>query len=165
MVNINVIRASNTALARSQPLTAVVTGGTSGIGKYTVQALAAAHGTQGKGLRIYIVGRNEKAAQEIIAGCLGDCPSGDFIFVKAENLALVSDVDNVCAEIKSSIEKAEGTPKVDILVMTQAIVSFNGRQGLPPPSAPLCLLLTHIKQRRKKVSTGTCRSSTTHACA
>lgn len=64
MVKLNEVRALNTALVQSQPLVAVFFGGTSGIGHYTLRALATASAAGGKGFRAYIVGRKAKAAED-----------------------------------------------------------------------------------------------------
>ncbi|KAK9241679.1 hypothetical protein V1506DRAFT_517829 [Lipomyces tetrasporus] len=70
---------------KRQSVTAFV-GGTSGVGKHTVRALASTHGTSGRGLRVYIAGRNEEAANTIIAECRKACPAGEFHFVCASDL-------------------------------------------------------------------------------
>ena len=124
MVKIDLVRSCNSTLVKSHPLVAVFVGGTSGIGEYTIRALAATHASQGKGLRVYIVGRNAAAAEKTISDCLKKCPTGQFQFVQAKDLALLKDVDRVCAEItrlENENENANGeTPRVDLLVMSQA---------------------------------------------
>jgi hypothetical protein len=59
------------------------------------------------------------------------CPAGHFEFVKANDLALLKDVDDVCARIISAEEAAsgKGNAKIDILVMTQANLSLEPRNG------------------------------------
>lgn len=141
MVKLDVVRSSNEALVKAQPLVAVFAGGTSGIGEYSIRALAARHAEQGKGLRVYIVGRASEAAKKIITDCSNLCPNGQFRFVKAEDLALLRDVDRVCAEIIRLEEEtpAHGRPpRVDLLVMTQAIFNFQPRKGMPQllPQSP-----------------------------
>lgn len=135
MVTLPVVRSSDAALVQSQPLVAVFVGGTSGISEYTLRALAKTHASKGKGLRAYIVGRKASAAEKIIADCKTVCPSGDFQFVKAEDLALLKDVDRVCAEIQRVEEEkgmaGEGKARIDILVMSQHYfpLSFEPRHG------------------------------------
>ena len=134
MVQNDLVRASISDLVRSRPLVAVFVGGTSGIGEFTIQVLATTHGSDGKGIRVYIVGRNAAAAEKTIAECRSKCPSGEFIFVKANDLSLLSDVDRVCAEITELEEKnkADGeAPRIDILVMSQhyAPLLFEPRHG------------------------------------
>lgn len=136
MVALPVVRASNTTLVQSHPLVAVFVGGTSGIGECTIRTLAATHGDQGKGLRIYIVGRNAAAAEQTIAYCRSVCSRGQFLFVKADDLSLLKDVDRVCSEILRLEEKeaalSGGKPRLDILVMSQAYfpLLFQPRKGM-----------------------------------
>ncbi len=134
MVKLSLVQSSNAALVTSQPLVAVFVGGTSGIGAHTIRSLAATHGEGGKGLRAYIIGRNAKAAEEIMAECQKTCPKGQFRFIRAADLALMKDVDLVCAELIKTEEKEAsttgGTPRIDILVMTQAIFKpWDPRKG------------------------------------
>ncbi|MCJ1393101.1 hypothetical protein MMC18_005973 [Xylographa bjoerkii] len=144
MVQIDAVRSCNSTLINTQPLVAVFVGGTSGIGENTIRALATNHSDQGKGLRLYIVGRNVDAAKKIIAECVRLCPVGQFRFVQAGDLALLKDVDRVCSEI-TRIEEDQNTngepARVDLLVMSQAgfPLSFQPRNGIlfsfisPPP--------------------------------
>ena len=139
MVKLDIVRSSISDLVKSQPLVAVFVGGTSGIGEFTVQALAATHGNKGKGLRVYIVGRNASAAEKTIAECRVICPNGQFIFVKAQDLSLLNDVDRVCEEIMQ-LERNEksdsGAASIDILVMSQHYfpLSFEPRLGMLSPA-------------------------------
>jgi len=123
MVKLDLVKANNIELV-SQPLVAVFVGGTSGIGSNTIKTLAKTHGTTGKGLRAYIVGRNAKSAEAIIAECKTSCPAGQFLFQQVNDLALMKDVDKACAELIKTEEKeaaAKGeTAKIDILVMSSA---------------------------------------------
>lgn len=141
MVKLALVRTANKTLTTTHPLVAVFPGGTSGIGEYAVRALAATHGKDGKGLRLYIAGRNLSAAEKIIADCQTVCPAGQFRFVQAQDLSLLKDVDRVSDEIIKLEEqeaKAAGTtPRIDILVMTQGVLDFKPRNGnlpLPNPS-------------------------------
>jgi len=128
-IPLDTVRATNAEFVKRQPLVAVFVGGTSGIGEYSVLALARTHGTSGKGLRVYIVGRNERAAERTFEECRRVCPSGNFEFVKANDLALMKDVDDVCARLIKAEETASGKAKIDILVMTQAYLAFEPRNG------------------------------------
>ena len=136
MVNLDLVRASNNTLARSQPLVAVFPGGTSGIGEYTARALAAAYGNSkdAQHLRLYITGRNQSAAEQILADCQATCPTGQFHFVKARDLSLLADVDRVSDDIMAMEEqeaKKTGTvARIDFLVMTQAYLDFGPRRGM-----------------------------------
>lgn len=133
MVSLDVVRSCNAALVKAQPLVAIFVGSTAGIGEYSVRALAATHANSGKGLRLYIVGRNEGAAKAIISDCSKVCPTGQFQFVRANDLALLNDVDRVCAEIiqaeETEAKAAGGTARVDFLSMTQGCLIFDGRRG------------------------------------
>ncbi|KAK9365293.1 hypothetical protein V1509DRAFT_633511 [Lipomyces kononenkoae] len=126
MVQLDVVQACNKALVNKQTVTAVFVGGTSGIGENAVRSLASTHGTSGRGLRVYIVGRNEKAANTIIADCNKTCPPGEFKFVRANDLSSLRDVDRVCNEIVNAEEaRAVGKPAcIDLLVLTQAYFAF-----------------------------------------
>ena len=123
------MRVANRALVSNQPLVAVFIGGTSGIGEYTACAL-------GKGLRLYIVGRNERSAKRIIRECQRVCSGGHFQFVAVQDLTLLKEVDRVCADIIKT-EKTNAAAKliggesarIDMLFMTQGKVDFTGRTG------------------------------------
>ncbi|KAI0172884.1 NAD(P)-binding protein [Hypoxylon sp. FL1284] len=127
MVKLDIIQSANAALAdAAKTFTAVVAGGTAGIGEATVRAIAAAFAHRGSGVRVHIVGRNKDAASKIIADCEIVCPGGSFRFHKGD-LSLLRDVDNVCNDItRVEREEAEkiGTPaKIDFLVCCQGILS------------------------------------------
>jgi len=129
MVQLNVVRAYGNALVEKQFVTAVFVGGTSGIGEYSLRALASMHGTSGQGLRVYLVGRNETAASTIINDCRKVCPAGEFQFMRASDLACLREVDRVCKEIVG-IEEARAGEKpacIDLLVLTQAYFAFGGK--------------------------------------
>ena len=102
MVKLDVVRSANAALAdQITPFVAVVAGGTAGIGKFTVNAIAATFAGREGGngfVRVHIVGRNEDAASKIIAECEAMCPGGKFRFHKGD-LSLLKEVDRVCADI------------------------------------------------------------------
>ncbi|EXJ95654.1 hypothetical protein A1O1_00776 [Capronia coronata CBS 617.96] len=119
MVKIDTVRALNAALVRKQPLVAVFFGGTGGIGHYTLRALATAEANGGKGFRAYIVGRNAKAAEEIIAECRGINATGQFKYIKAEDLSLIHEVDRICADIIQMEEKEGQDARIDYLMVSQ----------------------------------------------
>lgn len=132
MVSLEIVKSRNRALIKTQPLVAVITGATSGIGEQTVRTLANIHGKEGKDLRIYLVGRKEAVAKTIISECLKECPTGDFRFVQAGDLSLMRDVDHTAAEIikAEDAEAAKGEkPRIDFLVMCHAFLAFEARQG------------------------------------
>lgn len=135
MVKLDLVQSSNAALVSSQPLVAVFVGGTSGIGSHTIRSLAVTHGKDGKGLRAYIIGRNAKAAENIISECQKSCPAGQFHFLQAKDLALIKDVDLICEELIEKEKKeaaARGEiPRIDLLVQTQAIFKpWDPRNGM-----------------------------------
>ncbi|OJZ89461.1 hypothetical protein ASPFODRAFT_182494 [Aspergillus luchuensis CBS 106.47] len=119
MVGLDDVRATNTALVQRQPLVAVFFGGTSGIGHYTLRALATAEANGGKGFRAYIVGRNIKAAEEIIAECRGICPKAQIRFLQTEDISLIQNVNRVCEEIIQMEEKEQQDPRIDYLMLSQ----------------------------------------------
>lgn len=133
MVQLDVVRACGEALVNNQSVTAVFVGGTSGIGEYSLRALAALHGLSGHGLRVYLVGRNLTAADTIIADCKRACPVGIFNFIRTSDLASLREVDRVCKEIISAEEaRVANLASIDLLVMSQAYFAFGSkleRQG------------------------------------
>ncbi|RAK83482.1 hypothetical protein BO79DRAFT_260146 [Aspergillus costaricaensis CBS 115574] len=129
MVELDDVRATNTALVQRQPLVAVFFGGTSGIGHYTLRALATAEANGGKGFRAYIVGRNIKAAEEIIAECRGICPKAQIRFLQTEDISLIQNVDRVCEEIVQMEEKEQQDPRIDYLMLSQGGPIYQPRKG------------------------------------
>lgn len=133
MVRLNEVHDTNAKLVQSQPLVAVFVGATTGIGEYTLRALAAAHGQTGQGLRVYLVGRNEAAAEKIFADCERLAPSATFGFVKCSDVALLKEVDRCCEEVekreRKAAESGHGSARIDIMVMTQGVLQLGSRQG------------------------------------
>ncbi|PYI15508.1 hypothetical protein BO99DRAFT_342506 [Aspergillus violaceofuscus CBS 115571] len=152
MVNLDVIHASNTTLVKSQPLVAVFFGGTSGIGHYTLRALATAESQhRGKGLRAYLVGRKAQAAETIIAECRALYPAGEYIFVPAHDLSLLGDVDRVCAEILS-LEREHGQPsanppRIDYLMLSHGGAPFQPRKDTAEGLDTTMALLYYSRMR------------------
>jgi NAD(P)-dependent dehydrogenase (short-subunit alcohol dehydrogenase family) len=133
MVGLDVARAHTASIFRSRPIVAVFAGATAGLGESTLRALAAAHGDQGKGLRVYVVGRKKASFDKVAADCRRVCPRGQFLFVQANDLALLADVDKACAEItKTEQENAkEGEPaRVDLMCLSQGDFTFTERKGM-----------------------------------
>lgn len=162
MVRLSDVKAANAdfVASLSEPLVGVFVGGTSGICEYALRSLVSNAASVGKSksrnidLRIYIVGRNAKAADVTIADCRKLCPQANFTFVRAKDLALLKDVDRVCEEIIKLETAANGPhskPRVDVLVMSQAGSIFVTRKGssflpqvdtaVPLLQGPLLLLL------------------------
>ena len=130
MVKLDVVHASNTSLVQHQPLVAVFFGGTGGIGHYTLRALSTNEArNSGKGLRAYIVGRNTKAAEEIIDECRGVCPQGQFKFIKAEDLSLIREVDRLCEEVSKAEAEYGSDGRVDYLMVSQGGIPYLPRKG------------------------------------
>ena len=145
MVKLETVLECNAAMVKARPLVGVFFGGTSGIGECAVRALATAHGTSGRGLRIYIVGRNQMAADRIISECQELCPSGRFRFMKTTDLSLLQEVDRICDEIvrtEALMAKTSNLPAgIDFLVLTQGILSFAAKCEVPPaPTATSSIL-------------------------
>jgi NADP-dependent 3-hydroxy acid dehydrogenase YdfG len=118
MVNLSDVRTSNATLAERHGLVYIFAGGTSGIGEATLRALAA-HATDPT---VFIIGRTEQRAAEIIDACRKICPEGTFEFLRAD-LTLLRNVDEVCAEVGRRVKK------VDVLFMTQNYFTIQGRDG------------------------------------
>lgn len=132
MVNLSTIRTANSNLVNSQPLVAVFVGGNSGIGEYTLRALVDHHSAKGKGLCIYIVGRNAKSANKIIEDCMAKCPDGKYHFINAKDLSSLRNVDDAAAQIIQHQQEnhADGeSSRVDMLFMTQGGIYFPPRKG------------------------------------
>jgi NAD(P)-dependent dehydrogenase (short-subunit alcohol dehydrogenase family) len=130
MVAIHEIRQTNADYYKGRPLVAVFVGGTQGIGRYAVEALAALYSRQPEtALRVYILGRNKQSADQVLESCHKQYPRGEFIFVQANNLALISDVDATSEEImRLERERANENPRIDLLVQTQAQILFGPRK-------------------------------------
>ena len=132
MVQLETVRSANATLVQKQPLVAVFSGGTSGIGEYTLKALATDHGESGKGLRIYLVGRNATAATRIFSECRETCPKGEYEFVQANDLSLIKDVDRCCDTIITMERERSGSDqaRIDLLYMSHADLHFGVRRGM-----------------------------------
>jgi NAD(P)-dependent dehydrogenase (short-subunit alcohol dehydrogenase family) len=139
MVKLATITVENKAFVKTQPLTAVFVGATNGIGEFTVRELCKTHGHDGPGLRIIIVGRNEKAAQTIFEECKTICSKVEFHFVQAGDISLLQSVDKVCDEIRDILERFKA-PGIDILIQSQGKVEFGGRIGKHPYISTFCLV-------------------------
>ncbi|KAF2440400.1 hypothetical protein P171DRAFT_100376 [Karstenula rhodostoma CBS 690.94] len=110
MVDLATIHTSNANLPSH--LTAVFAGGTSGIGLYTLLALArhCANPT------IYFIGRSQTAATRILADLDTTNPAGTYTFLPAD-VSLLKNVDAVCAHI------AAREPHINILCLSQGTMS------------------------------------------
>ncbi|KAL1611950.1 hypothetical protein SLS60_000173 [Paraconiothyrium brasiliense] len=132
MVDLTTVKTSNTNLPSH--LTAVFVGGTSGIGLYTLLALArhCAHPT------IYFIGRSQPAADRILTDLRTLNPNGTYKFIPSD-VALIKNVDAVCEEIKRD-EKY-----INILVQSQGTMS-TGQETAENMHATASLVL-HSRMR------------------
>lgn len=148
-LTLEAVRTTNAALLSKRSLVAVFPGGTSGIGEFTVRALAH-HAAKGPGARIYLVGRNQKAA-DAIATDYASQNNVQIRFVKADDLSLLKDVDRCCEEIKQleAQESKEESPRIDLLVMSHADLYFGGKRrgGYAPSNTALGFILTKLYPR------------------
>jgi hypothetical protein len=132
MISIKAVKDCNAAHIKSQLLVSVITGGASGIGEHSIRTLADIHDKEGKGLRIYLVGREGVAAKHTISDCLELRPKGAFRFVQAGDLAFLKGVDYVCAGITTADEIASSPGekrRIYFLVMGHGYLAFEARQG------------------------------------
>lgn len=164
MVKLTTVTAANVAFIKKQSLTAVFVGATNGIGEFTVRELCKTHGNGGPSLRIIIVGRNEKAAQQIMTECKSLCSSVDFHFVQGGDISLLHSVDKSCDEIRSILETTK-TTSIDMLVMTQGKVEFGPRIGKSTTIPCLLCQYTYDSKTRRRVLTSRCPCFTTRVCA
>jgi NAD(P)-dependent dehydrogenase (short-subunit alcohol dehydrogenase family) len=121
MPSLSVIRSTNAELPNGSPLVAVLTGGTTGIGSYVAKGLATTYAKNGSKLRVYIVGRNATRAEAVMKEGQSISPGSDWRFVKATDLALISEVDGSSAEIIRQEAEAPfhgGPIRVDLLYMS-----------------------------------------------
>ncbi|KAL5465109.1 hypothetical protein PMIN06_000848 [Paraphaeosphaeria minitans] len=116
MVDFTTIHASNASLPTH--LTAVFVGGTSGIGLYTLLALA----RHCKAPKIYIIGRSHAAADSILADLQTINPNGTYTFL-ASDVSLIKNVDAACALI------AQKELCINILCLSQGAVSVGRETG------------------------------------
>ncbi|KAI8624901.1 hypothetical protein F5Y19DRAFT_480138 [Xylariaceae sp. FL1651] len=126
MVTLNDVKAANAALVNRKPFVAVIAGGTAGIGECAVRGLASIFAAQGDQLRVYIIGRNQEAAEKVASDCESLCPGGTFRFIQG-NLALIKEVDRICAEITEAEHEHAKTgnqmAKVDFLLCSQGVIT------------------------------------------
>jgi NAD(P)-dependent dehydrogenase (short-subunit alcohol dehydrogenase family) len=130
MVKLTLIRANNAQIDEtSAPRVAVFVGGTSGIGKLTLGAIA----KLGTNFKAYVVGRKEsKAVFETFAESLRLAnPNVDIIWIEGQ-VSLLSEVKRICDHIKT-LESS-----IDLLFMTTGYAPLGGRQSRPSlPINPL----------------------------
>ncbi|KAK0645425.1 hypothetical protein B0T16DRAFT_445684 [Cercophora newfieldiana] len=122
MVKITDINTANAALKSSPPLTAVVVGGTHGIGRAFLTQLTA-NTTSPK---VYIVGRDSAALDKIIADLTTLNPTGTYIPILTPDLTLIANAHAAATQILA-LEPA----KIDILYLSPGYLSFSARNPSP----------------------------------
>ncbi|KAK3352512.1 hypothetical protein B0T25DRAFT_186981 [Lasiosphaeria hispida] len=124
MVALSEIQTSNSTLKSSRPLTAVVAGGTHGIGHAFLTSLA----TLTSSPKIYILGRTNDSLTTLIATLQSLNPSGTYLPILAPDLTLVTTAHAAARAIIT----AEGpSGHVDILFLSPGYLSFRGRDPSP----------------------------------
>lgn len=134
MVKLNVVQAAVAEYVSKPSLVVVSAGGSSGIGETTLRQLCIAAGKdggKGKGLFIYILGRNETTISKLISEFKSLAPNAQFTHILAKDLSLLKDVDKACSEvIKLERARVGEAARVDLLVMSQAMFDpWLGRKG------------------------------------
>ena len=134
MVKLNIVHDIDRDLVQSQHIVAAFTGGTGGIGSLTLKALAKTVAeNNGQGLRAYIVGRNDSAAEKLMAECRTIYPGGQYYFIKVDDLALVGDADKASKELMQTEEQnataAKQVARIDYLMVSHGGQIFLPREG------------------------------------
>ncbi|RGP75388.1 short chain dehydrogenase reductase family [Fusarium sporotrichioides] len=123
MVSFKDIQTSNALINdATAPRIAVFVGGTSGIGKFTLQALV----ERGTSIRIYLVGREsaQQRTETFIQHMHTINPKAEIIWVQGE-VSLLADTKKVCDVIKTK-EKS-----VDLLFLSTGYAPFTNRKDTP----------------------------------
>lgn len=121
MVSYSDVLNSNSSLrSTGASPTAVFVGGTAGIGRAALLALA----KHTSNPEIYIVGRSQSSLDPVITDLKSVNPNGDYITVVGSDLTLLSDVDKASEKIKSLVGE-EG--HLDILIMSVGYLTFASR--------------------------------------
>lgn len=129
MVKLSDVQSANAALKSSPPLTAVVVGGTNGIGLAFLKQLAA----NASSPRIYIVGRTDSALSELISSLTALNPSGTYIPIQNPDLTLVANAHSAATQI-ASLEESQfpsGGGKIDLLYLSPGYLTFRPRDASP----------------------------------
>lgn len=138
MVSITQIKEANAQLStKYSSLTAVFVGATSGIGEGTLRAFA----KHIPNPTVYIVGRSQTAASQLLSDLKEINPRGTFTYIEAD-VSLLRGCDHVCEEIKKK------TNMINLLFQSQGYVSYAGREG-DTPLKPLCALTKPNTLHRK----------------
>ncbi|CAG8242600.1 unnamed protein product [Penicillium salamii] len=118
MVAISTVRGHNSSITRlyGPSLVAVFVGGTSGIGETTARAFV--QNTQSP--RVYLIGRDQKRASEIIEDLRRVNPQGRVHFIKTD-VSLLGEVDDTCRIIQQK------ESKVNLLFLSPGVGTTSGR--------------------------------------
>ncbi|GAB1740068.1 hypothetical protein NU219Hw_g4988t1 [Hortaea werneckii] len=120
MVAISEVKSANASLNKSpKELTAVFTGATNGIGLATLRAFAK-HISSPSAI---IVGRSHTKFANELDNLRTINPKGTYTFLETD-ISLIQNIDQICQTIQTHLN---GT-KVDLLLMSQGYISFNGRE-------------------------------------
>ncbi|KAF5662213.1 short chain dehydrogenase reductase family [Fusarium heterosporum] len=119
MVSFKEIQASNALINDATPRIAVFVGGTSGIGKATIEALVAT----GSSLRIYLTGR--KGSQQRVETFIHELhvtnPNAEILWVEGE-VSLLAETTRICEIIKNKERY------IDLLFLTTGYAPFTSRK-------------------------------------
>ncbi|PSK36676.1 hypothetical protein B9Z65_1859 [Elsinoe australis] len=115
-IPIDVVRESNLKASCLEGLVGVFVGGTNGVGASTLKEFFECTIRP----KAYIVGRNEKNAQELIEEVTGASFNAECHFIKAD-VTLLRNVDEVCDQI---LQKEK---KLNILFLSAGFMSMRGR--------------------------------------
>ncbi|KAE8143470.1 hypothetical protein BDV38DRAFT_233784 [Aspergillus pseudotamarii] len=117
MVALSTVRAHNASLKNLGPgLVAVFVGGTSGIGLYTAREFVRYTISP----TVYLVGRNETQARQVIQELSLINPSGKFQFIKTD-ASLLRGVDSACEVIQQK------ESQINLLFLSCGIFTLKGR--------------------------------------
>ena len=120
MVSQKEVESSNALIndATTSPRVAVFVGGTSGIGKYTLEALV----KTGASLRIYLIGRpsSSEKTQQHIKELNSINPKAEILWTEGE-ITLLSESQRVCNVIKTK------ESRLDLLFLSVGYAPFHGR--------------------------------------
>ncbi|CRG82998.1 hypothetical protein PISL3812_00346 [Talaromyces islandicus] len=126
MVSLSAVQTSNARIAATLSTTpvAVSIGATSGIGQPGL--LQYSQHTAPQNPRVYVVGRSQPAADEILQQLRSIKPDGtaEYVFIKAD-VSLLRQVDKVCKQIK------EKENAINLLVLSQGTLEMSQVEKLP----------------------------------
>ncbi|KAI7540234.1 hypothetical protein KC331_g9284 [Hortaea werneckii] len=122
MVAISEVRSANASLDKSpQELTAVFTGATNGIGLATLRAFAKHISSP----HAIVVGRSQTKFANELDNLHSINPKGTYTFLETD-ISLIQNIDHLCQTIQAHLD--DGRTKIDLLIMSQGYISFNGRE-------------------------------------